>query len=150
MWSLTCFKCCSLAQDGGDFIDNAVREALAAAIREQCSCDFQPTSIEKGGFSCQTTTTHVVYRSMINGTSDVHTASELLGFTEDWMKNEGTFRIGNFRLRVVPDCPLQIQSFHQLECLNGESTSKNSTNVIGQCLDQCVASTCAESCDAKQ
>ena len=145
-WVTNVFHC----QDGGDFIDSEVREALAAAVRERCSCDFQATSIEKGEFSCQTITTHVVYRSLINGTSDVHTASELLDFTEDWIKNEGTLHVGNFRLRLVPDCPLQIRSFHQPECMNGESTSKQNSTMIGQCFDQCVASKCADSCEAKQ
>ena len=129
--------------------DTIVQEALAAAVRERCSCDFQSTSIEKGEFSCQTTTTHVIYRSTINGTSDTQTAPELLDFIEDWLKNEGTFLIGSFRLRAVSDCPLQIQSFHQPECTNGESTNKRDSNVIGQCLNQCVTSTCAESRDTK-
>ena len=114
-----------LIQDGSHLADRAVRTALTAAIRERCNCDFQSTSIDSGEFSCQTTTTHVVYRSLINGTSEMHmhTAPELLSFIDDWLKNEGTFRIFRFRLRVVPDCPLQIQSFHQPECMNGENVN---------------------------
>jgi len=107
-----------LMQDGGHLADCAVRTALTAAIRERCNCNFQSTSIDSGEFSCQTTTTHV-YRSLINGTSEMHTAPKLLDFINNWLKNEGTFRILHFRLRVVPDCPLQIQSFHQPECMNG-------------------------------
>jgi len=110
-----------LMQDGGYLADHEVRTALTAAIRERCNCDFRSTSIDSGEFSCQTTSTHVVYRSLINGTSEIHTAPELLNFIDDWLKNEGTFRILRFRLRVVPDCPLQIQSFHQIECMSGES-----------------------------
>ena len=75
---------------------------------------------------------------MINGTSDLRTAPQLLNFIKNWIKNEGTFLAGRFRLRVVPDCPLQIQSFHQPECMNGEGTSKQNLNAIGRCLDQCV------------
>ena len=75
---------------------------------------------------------------MINGTSDLRTAPQLLNIIEDWIKNEGTFLAGRFRLRVVPDCPLQIQSFHQPECMSDESTSEQNLDVIGQCLDQCV------------
>ena len=120
------FLICSYYQDGGYLADRAVRTALTAAIRERCNCDFQSTSIDSGEFSCQTTTTHVVYRSLINGTTELHTAPELLTFIDDWLENEGTFRILSFRLRVVPDCPLQIQSFHQPECMNGES-ARNKT-----------------------
>jgi len=105
-------------QDGGYLADRAVRTALTAAIRERCNCDFQSTSIDSGEFSCQTTTTHVVYRSLINGTSELHTAPELLNFIDDWLRNEGTFHIFRFCLRVVPDCPLHIQSFLQPECMN--------------------------------
>jgi len=106
-------------QDGGHLADRAVRTALTAAIRERCNCDFQSSSIDSGEFSCQTTSTHIVYRSLINGTTELHTAPELLNFINNWLKNEGTFRILRFRLRVFPDCPLQIQSFHQPECMNG-------------------------------
>ena len=74
----------------------------------------------------------------MNGTSDLRTAPQLLSFIEDWVKNEGTFLAGRFRLRVVPDCPLQIQSFHQPECMNGEGLSKQNLKTIDQCLDQCV------------
>ena len=73
---------------------------------------------------------HVIYRTMINGTSDARTAPQLLNFIEDWIKNEGTFLVGYFRLWVVPDCPLQIQSFYQPECTNDESTSKQNSTVI--------------------
>ena len=109
-------------------MENAVKGALTAAIRERCSCDFQSTFIENGEFSCQTTTTHIVYRTMINGTSDLRTAPQLLNIIEDWIKNEGTFLLDRFRVRVVPNCFLQIQSFHQPECMNVASMSKlNST-----------------------
>ena len=69
---------------------------------------------------------------MINGTSDLRTAPQLLNFIEDWIKTEGAFSVGYFRLWVVPKCPLQIQSFYQLECMNDESTSKQNLTVISR------------------
>ena len=76
--------------------------------------------------------THVVYRTMINGTSDTTTASELLNFIEDWIINDGAFLVGYFRLRVVPECPLRIQSFSQPDCTNDESTSEQNSTVISR------------------
>ena len=134
-WALPSkFFFCSLLllQSVANWIDRAVKKALTAAIRERCSCNFQSTAIENGEFSCQSTTTHVVYRTMINGTSDTHTAPQLLNFIEDWIKNEGAFLVGYFRLRVVPECPLQIQSFYQPECTNDESTSKRNSTMISR------------------
>ena len=113
-----------------NWIDRAVKKALTAAIRERCGCDFQSSSIKSGEFSCQSTTTHVVYRTTIN--SDTHTAPQILNFIEDWIKNEGAFLVGYFRLRVVPECPLQIQSFYQPECTNIESTSKRNSTMISR------------------
>ena len=67
---------------------------------------------------------------MIN--SGTHTALELLNFIEDWITNEGTFVVGYFRLWVIPECPLQIQSFYQPECTNDESTSKQNSTMISR------------------
>ena len=132
---------CSYSQDGGYLADRAVRTALTAAIRERCNCDFQSSSIDSVEFSCQTTTTHVVYRSLINGTTELHTAPELLTFIDDWLENEGTFRILSFRLRVVPDCPLQIQSFLSAWMVKVPATKLKHSWL---CLNQCVTNTPAD------
>ncbi len=93
---------------------------------------------------------HAVYRSTINGTSDKHTASELLEFIQDWKTTEGTFLLDLLRLSVDKCSPLRIQSFHQREC-SGESTTPTRgsggneprQSYIGGCFDKCLESECS-------
>ena len=96
-------------------LEESVKENIQQAIRQRCGCNFQSSAIYSGELSCQTTT--VIYRAIINGTSDLHTATELLGFVEDWRRNEGTFLYRKFRLCLSQHRPLQIESFNEAECL---------------------------------
>ena len=101
-------------------LEESVKENIEQAVRQRCSCNFQSSAVYSGEFSCQTTTTDVIYRAIINGTSDLLTAAELLGYVEDWQQNEGTLLYHKFRLRLSQHCPLQIKSFNDVECaING-------------------------------
>ena len=101
-------------------LEKSVKENIEQAIRQRCSCNFQSSSIYSGEFSCQTTTTDVIYRAIINGTSDQQAATELIGYIDDWQQNEGTLLYHKFRLRLSQHCPLQIKSFNDAECaVNG-------------------------------
>jgi hypothetical protein len=106
-------------------LEESVKKNLEQAVRQRCSCDFQSSSIYSGEFSCQTTTTDVIYRAIINGTSDLRTATELLGHIENWRHNQGTLLYHKFRLRLSQSCPLQIESFDEVECM------KNGTLALG-------------------
>ena len=62
-----------------------------------------------------TTTTNVIYRAIINGTSDILTAPELMDLIENWRTTGGTLLYNSkYRLRLAQKeaCPLQIESFH--------------------------------------
>ena len=98
-------------------LEESIKESIEQAIRQYCSCDFQSSAIYSGEFSCQTTTTDVIYRAIINGTSDLRTATELLDNIENWRRNRGTLLYNKFRLRLSQHCPLQIESFDEVECI---------------------------------
>lgn len=90
---------------------------IESAIQDRCDCNFYLSAIQSGEFSCQTTDREVVYRAIIKGTSDLHTAEELLDFMDDWRKNNQTILHNNlFRYRMSQDCPLRIASFDEIEC----------------------------------
>ena len=97
-------------------MEQAVKAALTSGIRSRSNCNFSVDAIDDGEFSCQTSIMEVVYRNKINGTSDTFTALELLGFIENWIMNEGTFKVDMFRLRTNTSCPIHVQSFHHPEC----------------------------------
>ena len=69
-----------------------------------------------GEFSCHSTTTEVIYRAIINGSSESRTATELVNFIENWLQSEGTLLYNKFRLRLAQNCTLRIESFSDLEC----------------------------------
>ncbi len=107
-------------------------------------------AIVSGRFSCETMKEHAVYKSKINGTSDKHTASELLVFIQNWVATEETFPIELLQVRVNKACsPLRIQSFHQPECSDKTTTptrgtggSGNRGSYLGGCFDKCLESEC--------
>lgn len=61
--------------------------------------------------------------------SDLRNATELLGHIENWRHNQGTLLYHKFRLRLSQHCPLQIESFDEVECM------KNGTSPLGGARD---------------
>ena len=60
-----------------------------------------------------------LYRARLTGSSDTLTPPELLELIQDWVTGEGSFLYtyhGRIRLRLDPQCPLEITSFFQTEC----------------------------------
>ena len=110
-------------------LEESVKKNLEQAVRQRCNCSFESSSIHSGEFSCQTTTTDVIYWAIINGTSDQRNATELLGHIENWRHNQGTLLYHKFRLRLSQHCPLQIESFDEVECM------KNETSPLGGARD---------------
>ncbi len=79
------------------------------AINDRCNCGFQIEHIFDGFFSCHTMKQNVIYSSKINGTSDKHTATELLDFIQDWVMTEGTFTVDLLQRKVSTTCsPLYV------------------------------------------
>ena len=76
-------------------METSIKRELEKAVRERCECDFNSTAINSGVFSCQTFTsqsnclpvTHVIYRAIVNGTSDFHTADQLVAHIKEWQES---------------------------------------------------------------
>lgn len=107
-------------------LQQSIKNEIEEAIQHRCDCEFYSSAIYSGEFSCQTTTSDVIYRAIINGTSDLLTASELLDYIEHWKKNDQTMLHNLFRLRLSQDCPIKISSFNEVEC-TGTDTGNNNT-----------------------
>ena len=88
-----------------------------------------------GEFSCQTTTTRVTYRAIINGTSDILPAPQLISLIEDWRVKSGTMLYGKFRLRLMDKnkCPLEIKSFDDKECGVNQDAFSSTPEVGDHC-----------------
>ena len=86
-------------------------------------------AIYSGEFSCQTTTTEVIYRAIINGSSESRTATELVNFMENWLQSEGTLLYNKFRLRLAQNCSLRIESFSEPECEDGGDQRSHKSSV---------------------
>ena len=110
-------------------MEEAIKHALEVAIESRCDCNFTVASIATGEFSCQTTSTEVIYRSAIK-TITTHSAQHLSIFAKDWVNSGATVPYDRFRLRVCTDCPFQISSLDEPECLPG---------VVSRCINYCLA-----------
>ena len=109
-------------------LEESIKKDIEQAVRKRCSCDFNSSEIYSGEFSCQTTTTEVVYRAIINGSSELLRATELVTFMESWLRDEGTLLYNKFRLRLVQSCSLHIESFNEAECKGDGGTDERETN----------------------
>ena len=105
-------------------------------------------SISIGDFSCETTKNDVIYRTVINGTSNTLLAPRLINAIQQWIANDGTFLVDLMRMRVRKNCPLRIDSLSEKECTDGTNSEDEvegvlSSGSIGKCFDQCVQSECS-------
>ena len=113
------------AHDIEDDLEQNIKREVEKAVRERCNCAFSSSAIYSGEFSCQFTSckglkcdlaTYVTYRAVLNGTSDLLPANQLMGHIQDWQETEGTLLYNKLRLRLVSECDLNIDSFHDKEC----------------------------------
>lgn len=114
-------------------MEQSIKRDVEKAVRERCECDFSSTAIHSGEFSCQFTSckpdgcelaTTATYRAMLNGTSDLLTANQLISHLQDWHEEIGTLLYNVFRLRLV-NCTIPIDSFHEEECDTVHSIPRN-------------------------
>ena len=119
-------------------IANSIRKTLADNINQNCGCNFQVDAISTGDFSCQTTRSDVVYRTVLNGTSDTVEASAAVGAISEWVVKNGTFVSDLRRLHVRSDCPLRITSLTESECTDGDQNTES--NTMEGCLADCMQS----------
>ena len=107
-------------------MESSIKREVEEAVRERCECDFKSTAIYSGEFSCQSSNcksscslgTQVSYRAILNGTSDLLIAGEIMNHIEDWRETRGTLLYNLFRLRLAKksECQLSIDSFDESEC----------------------------------
>ena len=97
-------------------LEQYIKSNIEQAIKRRCNCDFESSAIYPGEFSCQTTTTEVVYRAKLNGSSELITAAQLVSYIDEWKTSEGTLLYNKFRLRLAQACPLRVESFNEREC----------------------------------
>ena len=104
-------------------LEQSIKQNIELVMHKRCGCNFDSSAIYSGEFSCQTTSTEVVYRAVINGTSELHRATKLTSFIDDWKRSDGTLLYNKFRLRLAQACPLRLGSFSEPECKgDGEET----------------------------
>ncbi len=109
-------------------MEASIKREVEKAVREHCECDFKSTAIYSGEFTCLSSNcdamtscslgTQVTYRAILNGTSDLLTAGEILNHIEDWRESDGTLLSNFIRVKLAKkkDCPLTINSFREEEC----------------------------------
>ena len=97
-------------------LEYSIKKDIEKALRNRCNCDFSSSAIYSGEFSCQTTTTEVVYRAIINGSSESRKATELVDLIKNWLQSEGTLLDNKIRLRLAQNCSPRIKSFSEEEC----------------------------------
>ena len=107
-------------------LERYIKSNIEQAIQGRCDCEFESSAIYSGEFSCQTTTTEVVYRAKLNGSSELITAAELVSYIEEWKTSESSLLYNKFRLRLAQACPLRVESFYELECEgDGEESGRH-------------------------
>ena len=105
-------------------LESSIKRGVETAVRERCDCDFSSTAIFSGEFGCRLTKckadcdlgTYVTYRAVVNGTSDMLTAVQIIRHIETWRDIAGTFLHNVFRLELATKCRVEIDSFHEKEC----------------------------------
>ena len=104
-----------------------IKKGMEKAVRERCDCAFSSSAIYSGEFSCQFTScsnsecdlaTHVTYRAILNGTSDLLPANQLMQHIQDWRETRGSLLYNVFHLRLASDseCRVSINSLDDAEC----------------------------------
>ena len=114
-------------------LDESIKKNIEEAVSSRCNCPFKSTAIYSGEFSCQrqacssdnscgvstTSVGTVLYRAVVNGSSDLLKATQILDYVEEWRESTGSLLHNNFfRLRIYrkKKCALRIGSFGDDEC----------------------------------
>ena len=108
-------------EKGRDLV-TCIKRSLEQAVQERCNCPFSSTAIHSNHFHCQTIdnvlSTHLTYRAILNGTSDLLPASTAMEHIQDWVDAEGTIDYYFFVLNVMStrQCTLRVKSLKEKQC----------------------------------
>ena len=94
-------------------LESSIKRDVETAVRERCDCAFSSTAIYSGKFSCDLAS-HVTYRAILNGTTDLLTADQLMEHIQDWC--ETTHDIICLNLASASECTVRINSFEDEKC----------------------------------
>ena len=107
-------------------LEAQIKSSVEKAVRERCNCDFSSSAINSGQFSCVfgssesecDLATYVTYRAVLNGTSDLLPADQLMGHIQDWRETRGTLIYNVFHLRLASnaECAVSVNSLEEAEC----------------------------------
>ncbi len=113
-------------------LDVSIATNLAQAVSSHCNCPFNSSRFHSGEFSCLPTTCSsdgtcgvtssyvgtVLYRAVVNGSSDLMTASQALQYVEEWREDTGSLLHSKLRLKLFKEneCALNIESFFDDDC----------------------------------
>ena len=109
-------------------MERSIKRDVEKGIRERCKCDFSSTAINSGEFSCLYTSgksdncelaTYVTYRAILNGSSDLLSANQLMAHLQDWHEAKRSLLYNVFRLKLAnaTECSIKIDSFDEEECM---------------------------------
>ena len=97
-------------------LEGEIKRNVEYAVQKRCHCNFSSSAIYSGEFSCRTIRNAVIYRAIINGSSEILRADDIITYIEDWKKNDGTLLYNIFRLQLSQSCPISFESFSEVEC----------------------------------
>ena len=94
----------------------------------RCQCNFEDSDITSAGFTCfLSSPSAVTFRAKITGSQQT-TASEMIGFLEEWIASGAFISVEAQLLMVDSSCAVLITSFGEQECrLEALTTSESTT-----------------------
>lgn len=97
-------------------LEGEIKRNIEYVVQNRCHCDFSSSAIYSGEFSCRTSRNAVMYRAIINGSSEILRADDVITYIEDWKRSDGTLLYKKFRLQLSQSCPISFKSFSETEC----------------------------------
>ena len=103
---------------------------MTQVVNDACQCDFQKSYISPAVLLCdQEEPTRIVYRARIASYGN-HSANQLVGYIEDWVKEGATITTGVSLVMFDSDCPVRIGDVSDPVCTPTLSPSAPLTVVV--------------------
>ena len=97
-------------QSSGKDLKQFFRSAVTQNINNHCHCGFKQEYIHSENLHCnRTTSTHVVYRAVIDSFGN-HTSTALVEHLEEWITSGANQTNGINMVTFDPHCPVLINS----------------------------------------
>ena len=97
-------------QSSGEDLKQFFRSTVTQNINKHCHCGFKQEYIHSEDLHCnRTTSTHVVYRAVIDSFGN-HTSTALVEHLEEWITSGANQTNGINMVTFDPNCPVLINS----------------------------------------